>query len=32
MLELALHPASYDWVSIPAAGGAFTDSGTQSCH
>jgi acid phosphatase type 7 len=32
VLELALHPTSYDWLFIPASGGAFTDSGTQSCH
>ena len=33
ILKLTLHPSSYDWQFIPAAGtGTFTDSGTQSCH
>ena len=32
VLELSLHPQSYDWSFVPAEGGAFTDSGTGSCH
>jgi hypothetical protein len=32
ILELTLHPGSYDWRFVPAAGGSFTDSGTASCH
>ncbi len=32
ILALTLHAASYDWQFIPAAGGTFTDSGTQACH
>jgi hypothetical protein len=33
ILKLTLHPSSYDWQFVPAAGtGSFTDSGTQSCH
>jgi hypothetical protein len=31
-LRLALHPAGYDWEFKPAAGGAFTDAGSGSCH
>jgi hypothetical protein len=32
VLKLTLHPASYDWQFVPAAGGTFTDSGTTACH
>ena len=32
ILELTLHPGSYDWRFVPEAGKTFTDSGTQACH
>jgi acid phosphatase type 7 len=32
ILELTLHPGSYDWRFVPEAGRTFTDSGTNSCH
>jgi acid phosphatase type 7 len=32
ILQLALHPTSYDWVFVPEAGKTFTDSGTTACH
>ena len=32
VLELTLHPASYDWQFVPEAGKTFTDSGTTVCH
>jgi hypothetical protein len=32
VLELTLHPGSYDWQFVPAAGGAFTDAGSGTCH
>jgi hypothetical protein len=32
LLELTLHPNGYDWRFVPAAGGAFTDAGSGSCH
>jgi hypothetical protein len=32
VLELRLHPASYDWRFMPEAGRTFTDAGSQSCH
>jgi hypothetical protein len=32
ILKLTLHPSSYDWQFLPAAGGTFTDSGTGACH
>jgi hypothetical protein len=32
VLELTLHDDSYDWRFVPAAGGNFTDSGSESCH
>ncbi|MBI3762260.1 MAG: DNRLRE domain-containing protein [Chloroflexi bacterium] len=32
VLKLTLHPTSYDWEFIPAAGGTFTDSGSGNCH
>ena len=31
LLELTLHPSSYDWSFVPVAGGKFTDSGSSSC-
>jgi len=32
VLELTLHPTSYDWRFVAAAGQSFTDSSSQSCH
>jgi chitodextrinase len=32
VLELTLHPSSYDWTFVPVAGQTFTDSGSASCH
>jgi acid phosphatase type 7 len=32
VLELTLHPTSYEWRFVPALGSMFTDSGTESCH
>jgi Tol biopolymer transport system component len=32
VLELALHPTSYDWTFVPEAGRSFSDSGSGSCH
>jgi len=32
VLELTLHPSSYDWRFVPQAGESFTDSGSGSCH
>jgi hypothetical protein len=32
VLELTLHPTSYDWRFVPEAGASFTDSGSQACH
>jgi chitodextrinase len=32
VLELTLHPTSYDWRFVPEAGKTFTDSGSQACH
>jgi hypothetical protein len=32
VLELTLHPSSYDWRFVPAAGAAFTDSGSTPCY
>ncbi len=32
VLELSLHPGGYDWQFVPAAGGAFTDAGSGTCH
>ena len=32
VLELTLHPTSYDWRFAPEAGKTWTDSGTRSCH
>jgi acid phosphatase type 7 len=32
VLELTLHPNSYDWRFVPVAGQKFTDSDNASCH
>jgi hypothetical protein len=32
LLQLALHPGSYDWQFLPEAGKTFTDTGTSACH
>jgi acid phosphatase type 7 len=32
VLELTLHPDSYDWHFQPAAGSSYTDQGHQRCH
>jgi acid phosphatase type 7 len=32
VLKLTLHASSYEWQFVPEAGGAFTDSGTTTCH
>lgn len=32
ILELTLHPTSYDWQFVPAPPGTFVDSGSGSCH
>ena len=32
VMKLTLHPTSYDWQFIPVADGAFSDSGTGTCH
>lgn len=32
VLQLTLHPASYDWRFLPVAGQTFTDSGSGACH
>jgi hypothetical protein len=32
VLKLKLHPSSYDWQFLPAAGGGFTDSGSTNCY
>jgi acid phosphatase type 7 len=32
VLQLTLHPTSYDWRFVPEAGKSFTDSGTTQCH
>jgi acid phosphatase type 7 len=32
VLQLTLHPSSYDWKFIPVAGMSFTDSGSGTCH
>jgi len=31
VLKLTLHPGSYDWQFVPAAGSTFTDSGSSTC-
>ena len=32
VLKLILHPSSYAWQFLPAAGGTLTDSGSGTCH
>jgi acid phosphatase type 7 len=32
VLQLTLHPTSYDWVFIPIAGQSFTDAGSGICQ
>ncbi len=32
ILQLTLHPTSYDWKFVAEAGETFTDSGTANCH
>lgn len=32
VLELSLHPASYDWAFVPEVGQTFQDSGMAVCH
>jgi hypothetical protein len=32
LIKLVLRPGSYDWEFVPASGGTFTDSGSNSCH
>ena len=32
VLRLTLRAGDYDWGFVPAAGGTFTDSGSDSCH
>jgi hypothetical protein len=32
VLNLALHPTSYDWQFVPEAGRTFRDAGSQACH
>jgi hypothetical protein len=32
ILQLSLHPTSYDWQFIPEAGKSFTDAGSDVCH
>ena len=32
VLELKLHPSSYDWRFLPAPGYSFTDAGSNSCR
>jgi hypothetical protein len=32
VLQLTLHPTSYEWSFVPTTAGGFTDSGTQACH
>jgi chitodextrinase len=32
VLELTLHPSSYEWRFVPEAGKTFTDSGSTNCH
>jgi len=31
VLKLSLHASSYDWEFVPVAGGAFTDTGSDTC-
>jgi hypothetical protein len=32
ILQLTLHPSSYDWKFVPEAGKTFSDSGSTACH
>jgi len=32
VLELTLHPKSYDWEFVPVEGESFSDSGVAQCH
>jgi len=32
VIKLTLHPTSYEWAFVPAAGGTFRDSGTGACR
>jgi glycosyl hydrolase family 99 len=32
VLQLTLHPSSYDWRFVPEPGKTFSDAGTGSCH
>jgi acid phosphatase type 7 len=32
VLELTLHPKSYDWEFVPVEGETFSDSGVARCH
>ena len=32
ILQLSLHPSSYDWRFVPEAGKSFTDTGSTACH
>lgn len=32
VLELTVRASGYDWRFVPVVGGAFTDSGTGTCH
>jgi hypothetical protein len=32
VLELTLHPKSYDWRFVPVEGESFSDSGVARCH
>jgi hypothetical protein len=32
ILQLTLHPNSYDWQFVPIEGKSFTDTGTTACH
>ena len=32
ILQLILHPTSYDWQFIPEAGKSFRDAGSGACH
>jgi hypothetical protein len=32
VLKLTLHATSYDWQFVPAAGGTFTDEGSDECN
>ena len=32
LIKLVLRPGGYDWEFVPAGGGTFTDTGSDSCH